>query len=53
VLKIPGSGFAIFRVGLPFRHARTEDIWDEVDKRARLELKLFLHQAGFDQMEFC
>jgi hypothetical protein len=34
------------------RAARTDGILDEADKRARLELKLFLCQAGFEQVEF-
>jgi hypothetical protein len=35
------------------RAARTDGILDEADKRARLELELFLRQAGFEQVEFC
>ena len=34
------------------RAARTDGILDEADKRARLELELFLRQAGFEQVEF-
>ena len=34
------------------RAARTDGILDEADKRARLELELFLRQAGFDQVQF-
>jgi hypothetical protein len=34
------------------RAARTDGILDEADKRARLELGLFLRQAGFDKVEF-
>ena len=34
------------------RAARMDGILDEADKRARLELELFLHQAGFEQVEF-
>ena len=34
------------------RAARTDGILDEADKRARLELELFLRQAGFEQIEF-
>ena len=34
------------------RAARREGILDEADKRARLELELFLRQAGFEQVEF-
>ncbi|MGO9479552.1 MAG: DUF4230 domain-containing protein, partial [Limisphaerales bacterium] len=33
------------------RAARTDGILDEADKRARLELELFLRQAGFEQVE--
>ena len=34
------------------RAARTDGILDEADKRARLELELFLRQAGFEQVAF-
>ncbi len=34
------------------RAARTDGILDEADKRAKLELALFLHKAGFEQIEF-
>jgi hypothetical protein len=34
------------------RAARTDGILEEADKRARLELELFLRQAGFEQVEF-
>jgi hypothetical protein len=34
------------------RAARVDGILDEADQRARLELKLFLRQAGFEQVEF-
>ncbi len=34
------------------RAARMDGILDEADKRARLELELFLRQAGFEQVEF-
>ena len=34
------------------RAARQDGILDEADKRARLELELFLRQAGFEQVEF-
>ncbi len=34
------------------RAARTDGILYEADKRARLELELFLRQAGFEQVEF-
>jgi hypothetical protein len=34
------------------RAARVDGILDEADKRARLELELFLRQAGFEQVEF-
>ncbi len=34
------------------RAARRDGILDEADKRARLELELFLRQAGFEQVEF-
>jgi Protein of unknown function (DUF4230) len=34
------------------RAARTDGILDEADKRAKLELELFLRQAGFEQVEF-
>ncbi len=34
------------------RAARTDGILVEADKRARLELELFLRQAGFEQVEF-
>ena len=34
------------------RAARADGILDEADKRARLELELFLLQAGFEQVEF-
>jgi hypothetical protein len=34
------------------RAARADGILGEADKRARLELELFLRQAGFEQMEF-
>jgi hypothetical protein len=34
------------------RAARKEGILDEADKRARLELELFLRQTGFEQVEF-
>src|SRR5690242_8129079 len=34
------------------RAARNDGILDEADKRARLELELFLRQAGFQQVEF-
>jgi hypothetical protein len=34
------------------RAARTDGILDEADKRARLELELFLRQAGFERVEF-
>jgi hypothetical protein len=34
------------------RAARTNGILDEADKRARLELELFLRQAGFERIEF-
>ena len=34
------------------RAARNDGILDEADKRARLELELFLRQAGFEQVEF-
>jgi Protein of unknown function (DUF4230) len=33
------------------RAARTDGILDEADKRARLELALFLHKAGFERVE--
>jgi len=34
------------------RAARENKILDDADERARLELALFLHQAGYDQVEF-
>lgn len=34
------------------RAARNDGILAEADQRARLELELFLRQAGFDQVEF-
>jgi hypothetical protein len=34
------------------RAARTDGILAEADKRARLELELFLRHAGFEQVEF-
>jgi len=34
------------------RAARRDGILDEADKRARLELEVFLRQAGFEQVEF-
>jgi Protein of unknown function (DUF4230) len=34
------------------RAARTDGILDEADKRARLELALFLHNVGFERIEF-
>jgi hypothetical protein len=34
------------------RAARMDGILKDADERARLELALFLHQAGFDQVEF-
>jgi hypothetical protein len=34
------------------RAARADGILEEADKRARLELELFLRQAGFEQVEF-
>jgi hypothetical protein len=34
------------------RAARTDGILVEADKRARLELELFLRQAGFERVEF-
>ncbi len=34
------------------RAARTDGILDEADKRARLELELFLRHVGFEQVEF-
>ena len=34
------------------RAARKDGILDEADKRARLELELFLRQAGFERVEF-
>ncbi|HTQ49324.1 MAG TPA: DUF4230 domain-containing protein, partial [Candidatus Acidoferrales bacterium] len=34
------------------RAARNAGILDDADQRARLELKLFLLQAGFEQVEF-
>jgi hypothetical protein len=34
------------------RAARKDGILDEAGKRARLELELFLRQAGFEQVEF-
>jgi hypothetical protein len=34
------------------RAARNDGILDEADTRAKLELKLFLLQAGFEQVEF-
>jgi len=34
------------------RAARADGILDEADKRARLELELFLRQAGFEQVDF-
>jgi hypothetical protein len=34
------------------RAARKDGILDEADKRAKLELELFLRQAGFEQVEF-
>ena len=34
------------------RAARTDGILDEADKRARLELVLFLRNAGFERTEF-
>jgi hypothetical protein len=34
------------------RAARSDGILDEADKQARLELKLFLRQVGFEQVEF-
>jgi len=34
------------------RAARMDGILDEADKRAQLELELFLRQAGFKQVEF-
>jgi hypothetical protein len=34
------------------RAARKDGILDEADKRARLELELFLRQTGFEQVEF-
>jgi hypothetical protein len=34
------------------RAARMDGILDEADKRARLELEVFLRQTGFEQVEF-
>jgi len=34
------------------RAARLDGILNDADGRARLELALFLHQAGFEQVEF-
>ncbi len=34
------------------RAARIDGILDEADKRAKLELELFLRQSGFEQVEF-
>lgn len=34
------------------RAARLDGILNDADRRARLELALFLHQAGFDPVEF-
>jgi hypothetical protein len=34
------------------RAARNDGILDEADKRAKLELELFLRQSGFEQVEF-
>jgi hypothetical protein len=34
------------------RAARTDGILDEADKRAKLELALFLREAGFERIEF-
>jgi hypothetical protein len=34
------------------RAARTDGILDEADKRARLEISLFLHNVGFERIEF-
>lgn len=34
------------------RAARIDGILDEADKRAKLELALFLHNAGFEKVEF-
>jgi hypothetical protein len=34
------------------RAARADGILDEANKRAELELDLFLRQAGFNQVEF-
>jgi hypothetical protein len=34
------------------RGARTDGILNDAGERARLELALFLHQAGFEQVEF-
>jgi hypothetical protein len=34
------------------RAARADGILDEADKRARLELELFLRQAGFERVEY-
>jgi hypothetical protein len=34
------------------RAARTDGILDEADKRARLEIALFLHNVGFERIEF-
>jgi len=34
------------------RAARTDGILNDAGERARLELALFLHQAGFEQVEF-
>ena len=33
------------------RAARTDGILDEADKRAKLELAIFLHKAGFERIE--
>lgn len=33
------------------RAARTDGILDEADKRAKLELAMFLHKAGFERVE--
>ncbi|HTV76057.1 MAG TPA: DUF4230 domain-containing protein, partial [Candidatus Baltobacteraceae bacterium] len=34
------------------RAARTDGILDDADSRAKLELELFLKEAGFEQVEF-
>jgi hypothetical protein len=52
--RVKNSWFRLcnFPGWITFPPARTDSILDEADKRARLELELFLRRAGFEQVEF-